>query len=201
MLAAMAPLRDKILAERRKEGRKLTFDASSADALLEMAKHVRDCEHEPHCRGPKALVHVRVDHSALTRGHSEPGETCEIAGLGPIPVATARKLASDAFLAAIVTDGFNVNQISHLGRTIPARLRTALDQRDQRCVVPRCNNKRFLEIDHIVPISERGPTSLANLAKLCGHHHDLKTYHGYKLGGRPGAWTWEPPEQPTHPPD
>lgn len=139
------------------------------------------------------MVRVLVDHSALVRGHTVAGETCEIEGVGPVPVATARALAADSILAAIVADGFDIKSISHLGRTIPARLRTALEKRDPVCVVPGCNNRRFLEIDHIRGFAEGGPTCLDNLARLCGHHHYQKTYLGYRLLGPPGAWRWEPP--------
>ena len=40
---------------------------------------------------PSAMVHVRVDHAALVRGHLESGEICEIPGIGPIPVEVARR--------------------------------------------------------------------------------------------------------------
>ena len=42
-------------------------------------------------------MNVRVDHSAFLRGHTEAGEVCEIAGVGPIPVSVAQRLADDAF--------------------------------------------------------------------------------------------------------
>lgn len=177
----------------QKRGQTEPYEAYGADALVEMAKHLASCNEQPDGSGPKALVHVRVDHSALQRGHTEPGETCEIADVGPIPVAAARALARDAFLAAIVTDGLDIHSVSHLGRTIPARLRTALGQRDPVCVVPGCNNRRYLEIDHVVPVEDGGPTCLDNLARLCSAHHDQKTYRGYKIRGSPGAWIWDPP--------
>jgi len=41
-----------------------------------------------------------------------------------------------------------------------------------------------------------GPTELANLARLCGPHHDMKTNGGWKLGGGLGRWTWDPPLKP-----
>jgi hypothetical protein len=63
-------------------------------------------------------------------------------------------------------------------------------------VIPGCSERKGLEIDHLVPFAEGGPTSLANLARACHFHHYLKTHHGWVLGGGPGAWTWHPPEEP-----
>ena len=136
---------------------------------------------------------VRVDHAALVRGHAEEGEVCDIAGIGPIPVATARALANDGVLKVVVTKGVDVVAVAHGGRTIPAHVRTALEARDPRCVIPGCDVGDRLEIDHLLAFAEGGPTTLENLARLCHRHHYLKTHQGWVLGGRPGAWTWDRP--------
>ncbi|MDQ3783694.1 MAG: 13E12 repeat family protein [Actinomycetota bacterium] len=136
VLAALEPSRERLLAEARAAGRREPHEAYAADALVAVAGHVRDCDTEPERTGPGALVHVLVDHKALTRGHVEGAESCEIAGVGPIPAATARALASDSILSVLVTDGTDIKTVSHPGRTIPARLRTALLARDRKCVVP-----------------------------------------------------------------
>lgn len=90
--------------------------AAAGKALC--AKRVADSgawDDEPSRRSPGATVHVVVDHGALTRGSLMDGETCEVPGIGPIPVATARALAEDAYLAALVTDGTDIKAVSHLG--------------------------------------------------------------------------------------
>jgi hypothetical protein len=154
------------------------------------------CSHS----GPSAMVHVRVDHQALVRGHVEPGEICEIAGIGPIPVEVARRLAVDSILSVLVTDGKDVTSVAHAGRTIPASLRTALIERDQGCVVPGCGLGEGLEIDHVEPFAQGGETSLANLVRLCHWHHYLKTHHRYGLERTEGGWRWVPPDhQPVGP--
>jgi hypothetical protein len=132
-------------------------------------------------RPPRAHVVVRVDLSALLRGRSEPGECCEIDDLGPIPVPMARDLANDSFLAVLFHRAGDIKAVSHFGRTINATLRTALVHRDRTCVVPNCGVSSGLEIDHVLPFAEGGPTSLDNLALLCHHHHFLKTYEGWQL--------------------
>ncbi|MGH9001365.1 MAG: DUF222 domain-containing protein [Acidimicrobiia bacterium] len=50
---------------------------------------------------------------------------------------------------------------------LDARLRTALEARDPTCVVPGCDVRQGLEIDHVVPITDGGNPCLANLARLC----------------------------------
>ena len=132
-------------------------------------------------RPPTCSVMVRVDLDALLRGTALPGETCEIDNQGPIPVAMARAMADDSFLRLVFHQAGDIRSISHFGRTVNRQLRTALAHRDRCCVVPACGVSYGLEIDHITPFAEGGPTELSNLALLCHHHHWLKTYEGWTL--------------------
>jgi hypothetical protein len=149
-------------------------------------------------RPPTCTTVVRVDLSALRRGKAEPGELCEIDGQGPVPVAMARDLANDSMLTILFHQAGDVRSISHLGRTINAKLRTALVYRDRTCVVPGCGVGVGLEIDHVHEVHLGGPTELDNLALLCYHHHQLKTYEGWVLTRRgvdpegQTRWTFEP---------
>ncbi|MGH9014295.1 MAG: HNH endonuclease signature motif containing protein [Acidimicrobiia bacterium] len=79
--------------------------------------------------------------------------------------------------------GVDVLAVAHLGRTIPAHLRTAVEERDQECVVEGCHVNRHLEIDHNIPVADRGPTASWNLNRLCPWHHDHKTRHNLRLEG------------------
>ncbi|MDQ3661024.1 MAG: HNH endonuclease, partial [Actinomycetota bacterium] len=195
VVAALEPYTERVFQAARRQGLREPHAAYAADALVEMAEHARACDQEPSRHTPGATVHVVVDHRALTRGSLEPGESCAIPGVGPIPVATARALAGDAFLSALVTDGTDIKAVAHLGRTIPARLRTAIEMRDRACVVPGCDVRRHLEIDHIRPRADGGPMRLDNLARLCRWHHYLKTHRGYGLSGAPGSWSFESPDR------
>jgi hypothetical protein len=149
-------------------------------------------------RPPTCSVMVRVDLAALLRGHALPGECCEIDNQGPIPVRMARDMANDSFLRFIFHEAGDVKAISHFGRTINRHLRTALVHRDRTCVVPGCGVSFGLEIDHVIPFAEHGPTELDNLALLCHHHHFLKTFEGWTLtrAGSGGTdmpeWRFEP---------
>jgi hypothetical protein len=132
-------------------------------------------------RPPNCSVMVRVDLAALLRGETHPGEICELDGHGPISPKMARDMANDSFLRFIFHESEDIRSIFHFGRTINKALRTALVHRDRICVVPGCEVSYGLEIDHIVPVTEGGPTTLDNLALLCHHHHFLKTFEGWTL--------------------
>ena len=73
--------------------------------------------------------------------------------------------------------------MSHLGRTIPARLRTAVEEMYQECCLEGCHETRHLEIDHNVPIEAGGRTELANLGRPCTFHHRYKHAHDLRLTG------------------
>ena len=77
--------------------------------------------------GADAKIIVRVDLPALLRGRTIDGETCEIAGLGPVPVTIVQEWMANAFLAAVVTKGTEITKVVHLGRRFTSEQRTALN--------------------------------------------------------------------------
>ena len=50
-----------------------------------------------------------------------------------------------------------------------------------------------------MPIAERGRTELDNLWRLCSHHHNLKSYAGWKVVGHNGDRDLAPPDDPDPP--
>jgi hypothetical protein len=180
LLAAVDAGAVELQREAKRAGLRESAEACAADALVALAQG----------SATKAVVHVDVDATAFERGSARPGERCRIRGIGPIPVAVARRFAAEGSVKVIERGGADVRRVAHLGRTIPAHVRTALEARDETCVVPGCEARTGLEIDHIVPLAAGGPTSLDNLARLCRFHHAQKTHRGWSLGGAPGAWTW-----------
>jgi hypothetical protein len=209
LLAGMEPHRQAISrraaeSEGRTTGkRRRDSDAAvAADALVEMARHAAVARAADPLRPlPSALIHVRVDHAALARGHTERGEVCEVPGVGPVTVGWVESLLPDAILAALLVDDGEVLKVAHLGRAIPGRVRTALVERDRACVVPGCSTDRDLEVDHVRPIADGGCTELANLCRLCRFHHYLKTHHGWRIGRQGKRWLWEGPHGPPPDPD
>jgi hypothetical protein len=163
-------------------------EAHRADALVDLAR-----PGSAGSGGPDSMIHVMVDYEALLRGHTVAGEKCEIPGLGPIPVKLARQMSEDAFLKVLLTRGVDVTAVAHGGRTIPAHLRSAVEARDQKCIVPRCN-RRDTQIDHRNTFGRTRVTKLEDLALLCRWHHYMKTFLGYTYTGGPGTWQWIPPD-------
>jgi hypothetical protein len=182
---------DRMFCEARRAGRRESRAAYSADALVALAS-----------QGPCKPVEVRVsvDSAALARGHTRPGEQCDITGVGPLPVTTARSLLDDAAVTVMTKAGGDVTAVSRPTRTIPIKLRRALESTYPTCAVSTCANDQFLEIDHVVPLEHHGRTELANLWRLCSHHHRLKTYAGWKVVGSNGTRDLVPPDDPD-PPD
>jgi hypothetical protein len=181
LLASVHARAERLQADARRAGQRESADAYAADALAGFASGES---------APRAVVHVEVDRAAFERGRVEPGERCVIRGVGPVPVAVARRMARNGLVKILERDGVDVTRVAHAGRAIPSHVRTALEARDRTCVVPGCDMSTGLEIDHIVPFGDGGSTSLDNLARLCRFHHGEKTHRGWRLGGRPGSWTW-----------
>jgi len=184
----------------RGNGTWVTHSAYLADGLVTMCESARNGSGER--SGPLALVEVRVDHAALVRGSVADGEVCEIEGIGPIPLAEAERLASDSMLRLLLVQGGVVQKISNTTRTIPPRLRRAIEDRDRTCVVPGCDVSWNLEIDHRVPFAQGGLTDEENLARLCHEHHRQKTAGKAVLErweddqGSP-RWAWHPTSKPN----
>ena len=114
-------------------------------------------------------------------------------------MTTARALLGDASVAVLVREGDDITAVSSPKRTIPAKLRRALEARYPRCGVMGCANDQFLEIDHVIPIEDHGPTELANLWRICTHHHALKSHGSWRVIGPPGNRDLVPPDDPDPP--
>jgi hypothetical protein len=113
-------------------------------------------------------------------------------GAGPIPVSVAKALEGDAFFKAVPHDGIDIATVCHLGRHIPAELRTALelgappDFDGVTCSEPGCGRRHGLEWDHTDPVANGGPTSYKNLRPQCWPHQD-KTEQDRRAGLLDGA--------------
>ena len=191
VLAGLEPLRAQVFADARAAGYREPAEAYAADAFVLMAQ-----SGGAPTAAPAATVHVRVDAEALKRGHVEGEETCDVPGVGPIPVAAARSMLGDAVVKLLISRGVDVVSVVHLGRTVTAHQRSALEARDPVCVVEGCSARHHLEIDHVDGWALTRRTTIDRLARLCRWHHHLKTYAGYRLEGSPGRWRWCGPAPP-----
>jgi hypothetical protein len=225
LLASLGPESDRVFHLARRSGRKETPDCYRADALVNLvtgeggggsgdrwqpggpksgsSKPGGGSKNRLQPGGSRSTVHIRVDLDALRNGSVSGGQICEIPGIGPIPVETARDLMGDALCKLVITNGVDVPTICNLGRHIPRAVMDALIERDPTCVVPGCGVAAHLEVDHWqLDFAQGGPTRWSNLARLCHFHHQLKTTKGFRLEGGPGNWRWvgPPPRRDPHAP-
>ena len=184
----------------RKAGERPSFEALQWDALVEMARAALGERATATVGGSATKIIVRVDYDALVRGHTTAGETCDIAGLGPVPVTAVRRLLADpdSFLAVVLTRAQQVMSAVHLGRRPNALQRTVLEWLHATCAVDDCDNT-ILEWDHRIDWTTTHHTTLAELDGLCGHHHGLKTDHNWRLEAGTGKRPLRPPGHPNHP--
>src|SRR5581483_4895051 len=132
-------------------------------------------------RCPSYLSILRLDLEALLRGRVEGDELCEVAGLGPVPISTARDLLGESILKLVVTKGDDVANVTHLGRGPKVAQKIALLWQSPCCSVEGCTRTR-IEFDHREPWASTKHTKLDELDPLCSFHHHPETPR--RLGAR-----------------
>lgn len=200
LLSSIQTEADAIFEQARKAGTEEPPEAYRADALVALvtgAAHTSQTKAtagQRHSgRGGDTIV-IRIDATALRRGHVGSGEVCEIAGVGPVDVATVRRLLPPAYVKVVIRNSVDVQSVCHVGRAIPAHAFTSLQERDRTCVVPSCDVAKGLEAHHWKEdFASSGTTSVGELALVCARHHDMITYRGYVLDGGPGRWRFRGP--------
>src|SRR6266511_2098487 len=193
--AALRAEQDGVFAEARAEGRREPHQAYAADALVAVAERALAGSADGTRRPPAATVLMRLDATALRHGHTEGDEVCEIAGVGPVPVAVARDLLGDALLKIVITDGVDVLNVTHVGRTRTAAVQTALEWLFTECGVVDCHQRDHLEYHHTNPYRDTKVTRLRELVPLCPHQHDLVEHRGFTLQRRAdGEYDLLPPD-------
>jgi hypothetical protein len=110
--------------------------------------------------------------------------------LGPVlPDAVARFFACDARVTTMRYADGRLIGIDPQQRTVSRPLRRAIEHRDQGCVHPLCQAKRWLHVHHIRHWEDGGPTVPANLCCLCPRHHRELHQGVFSIEGDPGAGT------------
>ena len=197
------PIVDEMFKAARAEGREEPREAYAFDALIEMARRASGAGNgdatSARKPSPRFMALLRVDQTALARGKVEDDETCDIAGLGPIPVSVARDLLGDAILKLVITKGVDVANVTHLGRSPTVAQQVALWWLSPMCTNEDCTRTWRLENDHRIGWAETQRTRLDELDPLCDHEHDLKTYFGWALVPGKGRRPFVPPDDPRHP--
>jgi hypothetical protein len=194
---ALQPLLDEIFEHNRKAGVREPLDRYLFDALVALAgRSGARAGGEVRAR---YLAILRIDVEALVRGSSKGDETCEIAGLGPIPASTARDLLSESILKLVITKGSDVINVTHLGRGPNTAQKIALLWQQPACSRKGCGRKARLQYDHRDEWRNVHRTELHNLDPLCGPDHHLKTHQGWALIDGTGTRPMVPPHHPDHP--
>ena len=149
--------------------------------------------------GPRAKVIVRIDHTALVRGHTVPGEVCEISGVGPIPWSPpGRWHATPSSPPSSPTASTSAPSPTS-GEQPPPTSAPPSKRGGMNCAVPGCGAVHHLEIDHVDGWALTRRTHIDQLDWLCRHHHRQKTHDSYRLAGPPGRRTWHQPDREPPP--
>jgi uncharacterized protein DUF222 len=168
-----------------------------ADALVELCRRP-GAEHRDGA-GPRPQVIIRASVETLAGLEGAPAGQLE--GGGMIPAETVRRLACDASLIRMTSNGHAsghdelIAEITHASRSIPASTRRALATRDHDCVFPSCDRPpAWCDGHHLIFWGDGGPTVLENLALVCRPHHRLVHEGGWQLVRRKGGhWIAMPP--------
>jgi len=134
---------------------------------------------------PPAQITVFVDTAHATTSNGETGgETGVVLEAGPrVGRDTLQAILCDAVTEITINseDGIPMSYGRHK-RTIPPALRRAIIHRDaNRCAADGCDSRNRLQVHHITPWSQGGPTAPDNLITLCWYHHHITIHqHGYQ---------------------
>jgi hypothetical protein len=113
-------------------------------------------------------------------------ESASVLGVGPIPAATARRLACEARIVPVVLGG--ASEILDLGRSkrLASRAqRRALRHLHRGCGIDGCDVPwEWCQVHHITPWEAGGRTDLDSMVPLCSAHHHLVHEGGCSLERR-----------------
>ena len=144
------------------------------DALGELARRCLASGELPERGGQKPQVTLVANIETL---RLEPGSPMATLDWGPLVTGkTARRIAEDCDVTPVLVNG--KGDVLHVGRrtrTVPARLRRALNLRDGGCQEPGCDvPPELCTPHHKRHWADGGFTNLPNLGLRCNVHHFRK---------------------------
>jgi hypothetical protein len=166
------------------------------DALVEVCRRTGSGHKDG--AGPRPQVIVKASLDTLVGIAGAPAGELEWGGT--IPAETVRRIACDSAITRIAGLGELEQEITHASRTIPPAKRRTLIARDEHCVFPGCNRPApWCDGHHLKSWADGGPTTLENLALVCGAHHRKVHEEGWRLERRDGRWIATPPQTKVTP--
>jgi hypothetical protein len=157
--------------------------------MIDLAEHGADAKNPAKPTGT-----IMVGLGSLLDGTVRPGETCEIPGVGPVPVAHARDVLSHGLLQLVITDGVDVQTVVSPTRHVPQALKIAIAVRDRTCKIRGCDRTIGLHRHHTKPFGDTHHTTYAELGNVCDQHHHLVHDRDHTIEDHPdGTWSLRAP--------
>lgn len=168
-VAAVSARINHLAKKLRRAGETRSMDQLRADVLLDLLDGTGG--------GSGGVVEIRVDLTTLAELDGHPGD---LAGFGPVIAEIARRVTdryrSGSWRFAVTHPDSDQSPVTGVVRRRPdAAQRRSIWADHPTCIFPGCRMPaRASDLDHRVPWSRGGPTTVSNLAPLCRHHHMLK---------------------------
>ncbi len=161
------------------------------DAVVALADRALSAGDLPACGGtPTTLViHVTVDQLRSRAGFATTDHG------NRLPLTEALRLADNAAVYTLLSDSKGVPLELHRTARIASPGQTlALAARDRGCTFPGCDRPpSWCQRHHVDDWLDDGPTDVANLTLLCGHHHREFARRGWSVTMLDGLPWWTPP--------
>jgi hypothetical protein len=147
-----------------------------ADALVDLCQVGMTTVATGPGRARRPQVNVAVGVEVIERRAGVELARCvhpEAANVGQLAAETLRRIACDAGVARVITQGDSQPlDVGRTTRTVPAALWRALVVRDGGCVAPGCDRPPgWCDAHHRVHWADGGETSLENCELRCRRHH------------------------------
>jgi hypothetical protein len=153
--------------------------ATNIDALTMIVESFLEHGAATRNGGDRYQIVINTDAEVLS-GDAE--GTCELANGPALAPETVRRLACDASIVIVNSDGErHVIQVGDKAPAIPASTRRAVHRRDGGCRFPGCSARSFTNIHHLHHRAKGGNNDLRNLLELCWHHHRLVHEGGWNV--------------------
>ncbi|BCN60890.1 HNH endonuclease signature motif containing protein [Prescottella equi] len=185
-----------------------------ADAFAEILRRYLDSGDAPIEGGERPHLSLHVNAADLARSEAahewvKPDGGSDLFGdtdiarmphMGPLSIATARRLACDCHLTPIVMDDGVPLNLGRTSRTVSKKQRRALIARDHGCAFPGCGAPpAHCEGHHVKHWADGGPTDLDNLVLLCRYHHQLLHHSHWEVHIGPDRRPWFTPPSTVDP--